>query len=255
MELTYEEQLKLENSKEHLKVVLSNVAIASNRLEKLYSQIEEAESKLKDTLSKNDSIIKKNIEILTGLEILKSSFDKREAIIIAKEGRLISEDRQREEKIVKQNSEIDRLTNQIAILTSKNDSIVNMYSGMILDLKQQLNTLKNNIVENEKINQEKLIIKKELENEIIGLRVEIEEAKKEFEKFKVNAKSELASIIIEQEQEKEKIKNPLELIKREQDKLDSKERALNIIKARLTKQFRLQNPDVILPIDLQENNE
>ena len=55
-------------------------------------------------------------------------------------------------------------------------------------------------------------------------------------------------------EEKAKIKNPLELIKREQEKLDILKRDLDIIRLRLSNQFRKQNPDKILPIELQDKN-
>lgn len=254
MELTYEEKLQLDNGKEHLQVVLGNIRIASGELTKIYELLAEAKIDISKANEDKERILRENSEALLEISIKRSDLDNWEKSIILKDNAIKEKEKDMQSKIAVANSKLEEINNKIAISESNYGKIINDKGREIEILTDTIRELNYEIEKLKEESKQKLGIKTKLENEISGLSNQIEEAKKEFERFKVISKDEIESIIVQQEQEREKIKNPLETIKFEQSKLDRKLLNLQIIKARLTKQFKAQNPDMDLPIDLQDDN-
>lgn len=251
-ELNYEEQLKYENTKEHMKVVLSNVRIASDTLSKLLKNIEDASAKLYS--------IEKKAEEINNICNEKESFISEKLIALENKEKLIN---QREEKVNNKEIEvlekIDTAQNKLSeifiaidIANSRYEDITTKNKKELFELTEKIKNTKiklDDLCNSEDKLKEELYKLERLKSKIIVL---IEEENKKFENIKSIHEQELSEIEYKINIERKKIKNPLLLLKTEQDKLSILKDDLRVIQARLTQQFKQQNPEKNLPIELKQ---
>ncbi|MCK9371292.1 hypothetical protein M0R04_15370 [Candidatus Dojkabacteria bacterium] len=244
----YETKLSLDNSTEHLKTVLDNIRVANLELERVLREtqipIEEKakiELEIEELNKENDLRIKKGIDL-----------EQYCIIVNNKVNLLLKQEKEINKRVSQAENKLNKINKDASISLSNYLKTIDAQNIVLVGYKNDITLLKQEIKKNEETNQEQSRVKAKQENELVRLNNKIEEAQKELSKFLVEADERKADVAKLIEDEKEKIKNPLELVKREQDKLENLKSDVNIIRRRLTEQFKKQNPKGILPIELQE---
>lgn len=250
-ELSYEDNLKLQNSKEHLKVVLSNIHIASEELSGILSQIKDARFSLADVIEYRDKIISDNLRIVSEQNEHSAQQDRRENNLIERETKLDTQENELEDKITKSESILKEIIRNISIFRSQHEDAIRHHTEKVNELKCNISSLEEQTKQNEEIIKEKLFIKQSIENEITRLNSESEEAQKSLDKFRKDSAVEMEKTRAELQDEINKTSVPRETLRAEQEKLEILKSDLDIIKDRLKQQFMEQNPTRILPIELQ----
>ncbi len=126
------------------------------------------------------------------------------------------------------------------------------YDEKILTKSAELEDIRSKKDEQEITYQEQVKLRKDVENDINRFRDEKETEFKGLERFKKESEQERGGISRIIQEEKNKIINPLKLLQHETEIYNKKINNLAIIKSRLIKQFNAQNPDKVLPIELQQ---
>lgn len=252
MELTYEEKLQLDNSIEHLRVVQSNLRIVNGELSMVLALVNAANSDLIKVTQDKERIQKENTKFLEDISEIKSSQDRREISLNEKENKIIEREKEVDKRVSQANNELDKINETARLSLSNYLKTIDAQNIILNDYRNSIELLKKEINENKETIEEQSRVKTKQENELIGLNNKIEEAQKELARFIIKSNLTQEATIKLIEDEKDKIKNPLELIKREQDKLDKLKDDISIIRLRLSQQFKRQNPDKILPIELQD---
>lgn len=253
MELSYEDKLRLENTKEHLQVILGNLRIVNGELTTVLEQVKEERLKLKDVMDYREKIVIANLDITFTQNQRHKDLDRREVYILQRENEIELKDKEHEENISKALKELEDINSKIALAKSNYENSTTTQENEIETLKDKIITLKKEIGNYEEKIKEQFGIETKLKNENDRLSCEIEEAQKRLGKFNLEASKEMEETNKLIDTEKEKIKNPLELVRKETEQLEQLNRDLATIKARLTIQFKEQNPKRNLPIELQEN--
>ena len=253
-ELTFQENLLINNSREHLKIIQGNLRLANEELTKVYDELAKAKNYLANVQLESERIISESVKTISDINKTKSVQDKRGKILLEREIKQLEVDKAFQQKTLESIQELEDINREVVQIKSKHEIFIKSKEEEIGNLEDKIITLKKEIINNEKENKDKLRVKKEIENEIIRLSSEREEVKKALDGFKKDSSAKMSETTRLIHEEKAKIKNPLELIKREQEKLDILKRDLDIIRLRLSNQFRKQNPDKILPIELQDKN-
>lgn len=251
MELSYEEQLQLDNSKEHLRVVLSNLRIASDELSTVFVNLEKAKTDLAQAQQDTERINRENSEALLGISLKQSAQNNGENSLNQKESEILELVKKSELKISDANTELEGINKQIALSKSKYDKFTIDKDREVKTHKEEVTRIKGEIGKDREDIRQRLIVKHNIENEIIRLSSEKEKAEKELNSFRDNSILEMRKISEEIEQEKDKIKNPLEAVRRETEKLEILRNDLEIIKTRLRDVYKDKNPEGTFPIELQ----
>ena len=251
-EFTFQEQLQLQNSREHLKVVTGNLRIASEELSRVLGDIKQSRTKLSESERERHNVLSEIAEKSKEFSETKSAQDKREASLLERENKSDEKEKETKERILIATQELDGVNRETSQIKSKNNDLINKYSSIIIQLEQKLGEILTSIKENEEINENKLGEQKKLENEITRIIEEKEKVQKEVNEMRKNYSDEMSKCVKLIQEEKNKIGEPLKLIKREQEKLDILRNDLLIIKHRLRQQYEQQNPEKIIPRELQE---
>ena len=250
-ELTFQENLSLNNNREHLKVLQGELRVTNEQLTKVYDDLAKAKDYLVNVQSESAELISKSVKIVSDINETKATQDRREKSLLERENKQLEVDKAFQQKTLESIQELENINREIVQSKSKHEISLKSKEEEIRTLEDKIITFKEEIKNNEKENKKQLRVKKNIENEIIRLSSENEEAKKKLDKFQDDSYKEMKKTILLIEAEKAKIKNPLELIKREQEKLETLKNDLAIIKVRLTRQFEEQNPEKGLPLELQ----
>lgn len=253
MELTYEERLQLDNSKEHLKVVLSNVRIASEKLTLILNDIKIFSEKLENLKLENIRVSSETNDIKKDILSKKAIQDRREISLLERENNIKRLDAELELSVSKTKKELEDINRQILLSQSNYENIIRGKKNEVKTLEDKIETLKNETKQCEAKITERFELSDNLEKEVEKLNEEIKEKQKILTKFINESDLAVKEITKTIDGEREKIKNPLMLIKTEQEKLDTKKKDLDIIRLRLSNQFKAQNPDKLLPIELKED--
>ncbi len=251
-ELTFEEQLKLGNSKEHLKVVLGNLRTANDTLTNVLEQTKTASEELARLTTLKEQTLKEVGEATKKLNEEKLVHDNREISILERENKLDSRESEVNEKVCVLKEELEKLETKYRMDNIMYNINLNSVKAKIFDAQEELKSLEKTIKENEKETKEQLRLKTSIENEVARLNSEKQDAEKELERFKVKSLKEMAEINEAIDQNKQKINRPLELIERETEKLNKLKINLDVLDRRLKLEFTKRRPGVPLPIDLQE---
>jgi hypothetical protein len=99
-ELSYEDNLNLQNNKEHLRVVLGNVRIASEELTQLYNEISSVNKLLVQARRDRDSILEVASKAAIETSEEKVAQDKRGAVLFEKENKQLEVDKLFQQKIL-----------------------------------------------------------------------------------------------------------------------------------------------------------
>jgi chromosome segregation ATPase len=255
MEQTYQENLKLENTQEHLQTVLDNLAMANEELAivlesltKLKHEAVELEM-INRNLNRDNSIL--SISVKSEAENNRKTalyLSDRKSSLDAYEEKLKSDLEESEQKLVTVNASIDAAQLEF-------DKISESHRQDMAKFETELGNIKYNIAQNEEIKQQKLSEQKDVENEITRLNSERETLTQELERARREGQAELAEATRRIEEEKDKIRKPFEYLQEETNTLNKRLRNLAVIEERLRKQYRTLNPDKPLPIELQETEE
>jgi len=252
MEASYEQILQLENVQAHLKVVQGNIRTANEELVNLNSKIS-SERELLRNLNKEKELI------LNEYSDTVNRYKKTDIVVYGNKKKIgllestIANASEEYQNLLKDTSkELSRKEASISELKNNKNELIDIYSTIILDLNSKIISL-NEIVDRKE--NEKMVASeeaREIELKVDALKNEYQNIKNNLAKFKEESDKEIARIAIVIEEEKDKIRNPLGLLGREVEKLEVLKNDLAIIKMRLTHQFKRQNPDKLLPIELQE---
>lgn len=251
-ELTYEEKLKLDNSREHLRIVLNNLRIANETLTVVLGEITSAKKALGDLLVEKESLVKAISEI-------KITYDERGRVLDNKEASLIERETIVDNKELEARNRLSQIEETIlkeeinhSIALSKFTKEKDIAIGDIMRAEHELDGVLQELREyEEKTNLASQNIKK-LEDEIIRLSAIKLDQLKDIEDTRRSFDSEKESITNEINSEREKIKRPLELLLETNNEVNRKIKNLTSIGIRLTRQYKQMNPGKILPLELQE---
>lgn len=252
-ELSYQEQLNLENSREHLRVILNNLRVANGELSDVLKRTADAEKNLEVINTERDLLA-------TIVSTKRREIDDKETELNNRESILNDEKSKFEDKRAGIIQELELLTNklnglvvQINVSKSEHNRLVELRNITISQLNDKIENLKTISDEQQNTTNEKRGEIKKLEDEVDRLNTQIQEAKKDLESFMLTSFSQKEEIKKLLDEERMKISKPLSILRDAEELLKKKEKNLAIIKARLVKQFILQNKNLTLPIDLQDN--
>lgn len=251
-ELTYEEQLKLANSREHLKIVLGNIRIANETLTQLYNQISSSQKLLVQSVKDRDAVIESSSKISIDILEKTANQNKREEYLLERENELKKIEEEYGNKFFQYEKELKDKKIEIASIKSESNKLVNLYSNILNDIQNQIDRLNIELKSIDEEYKEKLSYKKNIEDEIFKLNSEKEEAEKKLNKFIIESKFTIEATNKLIEEEKNKVSKPREALRLETEKLETFRTDLLIIKNRLREQFEKQNPKKIVPIELKE---
>ncbi len=248
MELTYEEKLELDNNKEHLQIVLVNIRMANQELEEVLEQIDEAQEELNEL-----EILKNKIKEINSEEVRKRFDIQHNSLLLKKQvDYLLSLKADLEKEVTQKEKKLEDVIKKISLSKSQHGIETTNQAEEITRGERKIKSLNEEIGRNEKENKEQLRVKTSITNEIAGLNSKLEEAQKELERFLKDSSVKMEEVTTLIGLEKEKIQNPLANLRFEAEKLEREKKDIAIIKRRLTKQFKEQNPEKVLPIELQE---
>lgn len=251
MKLSYSDKLKLENTKEHLQIVLRNTADANRELNIILASIEDARSDFQtlQNLSKalDDEIISQSKKSISIQEKIKSQTAHTE-YLNGTEKKLAAD-------IDTHIGKLNSILRQVHELEATYGTVIRTEEEKIEAIKAEIINLEDQKTSNEKANKEQSRKTKKQEDEYARLNYQIEEAQQRLTNLNKAYLDEMDKTTQLIQIEKDKIKNPLELILTESAKLDTKTRNMEIIGRRLTEQFKKQNPEKNLPIELQEHGQ
>lgn len=248
MKLTYLEQLELDNSTEHLKVVQGNVCDANKKLIGILNIIEQANAEVIELQNIKDGLLKEIDRATTKLMDIKFSVIDKEKI----HKKLFKSIETLESKKVELNTTLEDIKKEINLSKSQHENTTSTQKERVAVTEKQIITLKEEKRTHEEERKNRFRDKKKLEDEIISLTSTKERLGKEVSDFKTKSSDEMVSIDDAIEKEKAKIKNPISLIRLETEKLKNFRTDLQILSGRLAEQFKLQNPGKNLPIELQQ---
>lgn len=252
MELTYEEKLKLGNSRAHLEVVLFNIRIANEELSFVLDQIKENKKKLEEIIEFREELRGDNNKIVFAYNIRASQLDDKELALIKRENQILIKEKQSYHELEQAQKKLNDINEESRISFNNYIKTIDSQKLIITNNQTDIALLKLELENANKENQQQDILKKELENEITGLTDQKETLRKEIDNLTKDYNKKLEQIQVAIKTELQKIKNPLALVKREQEKLDIEKRDIAIVRRRLFTQHKKQNPDKLLPIELQQ---
>lgn len=250
-ELTFQENLLINNSREHLKVMSGNLRIASEELSNVLRELIEGRKTLKYIVELKEQITVENVQIVSTQDERSAAQDRRESFLLLRENKQLEVDKAFQKKTLESIGELEDINRQTILAKSQHGKLIDSQEEEIKIFEDKIINLKTEILNNEETIKEQSGVKKEQENEILGLTSQIEEAKKGLIKFISQSQEFMVETNKTIDEEKSKIQNPLELIKREQEKLERLKTDLAILKVRLTQQFKSQNPESNIPLELQ----
>src|SRR3990167_6029251 len=205
-ELTYEEKLKLDNSKEHLKVVLDNVRIESEKLSGVFEDLAKTKLELANIVKLKDEIIFQNLSAKSDIDEIKASQDRREESLLERENKLKEDDEKIQLKIFEANKVLEDIENKSRISLSNYLKTIDAQNIVLIDYQNNIENLQEKISQYEKTIKEQFEFKTKQENEILGLNKQNEEVQKELKKFQEESFKEMKETIILIDKEKDKIK-------------------------------------------------
>lgn len=247
-ELSYEEKLKLENTKEHLNVVLGNLRIANNELALVLKEAREKKVSVDESNKKLRQLGIVYEKILSDIRERNTVINNREKSITEREEKVSSDEEDSKRRLDSLNSIVkyaeDRLT-RLELDYKK------YRHELTVDLGKETEKIESLLYEIETYEDTKNKISqdiKELENERIRLDTEIENSKRTLKDLKAEEERELSRIRIEIELEKEKIARPMELLAETSAIVDKKQKNLSTLEARFRKEFKRIHPNLNPPI-------
>ena len=251
-ELTYEEKLQLDNGKEHLKVIQSNLRIASEELSNTLKLTEQAKLALEKSYHDREVVLKLTNETWDKVNTKVKELDNREESLISRENKINEKEKETQDKILNANKSLEDINETARISLSNYLKTIDAQNIVLTNYQNEISLLEREIESYRLEVNKQSKIKADIEKEIAELSEQKDKAEKTLKKFQDESFDEMKKTILMIDKEKEKIKNPLELIRTEQDKLDKLKDDINIIRLRLSQQFKRQNPDTMLPIELQD---
>lgn len=251
MELTFEEKLKLDNSKEHLQVVLGNLRIVNNELTEKLKELADVRNSLKDVIEYRDIIIADNTKILSNQSARFAELENKELGLVERENTLDNREDDVNSRILEANNKLEKLKTDYTMNSTICNVNLNSIKAKIFDSMKEFELIQSKIQEYENIANEKSQDISELENERVRLAVRKEEEERALEDFKRKAEREKAIILAEIETEKEKVSIPRQLLLEREEFIERKNKNLETLRLRLQEKYKRFNPGKPVPIELQ----
>ena len=254
MKLTYEEQLRLDNNKEHLIVVQSNLRIANDKLNETLDKISMGNLDIVRLCKKQIKIEEESILVKKNSDLITTRINEEKELLISRKTIVDEKEKELKEDIIKVNNILFDINDQIRLKNSEYEKLIKTKSIEIEIIEDKIRNLKEEKKNEVRGIEESSDTKIELEREVIFLKEVKDRLVKKIDKIRIESINEMNEITEKIEDEKEKINNPLKLMEFETRKLNNYKRNLDVLRGRLLKQFSKQNPNRILPIELQEKN-
>lgn len=242
--MTFKEQIKIDNFREHLKVLKRDIDIANKTLSEILKKnkesIETSQKNLND-LAILSASKKAEVDNLIGeIKIRNKDADDRDNKLTIRENKIKEENKKLEdsltlysEKINKLNAEESVLTHDIKLLQTSKDEI-------IADLESAKSKLEEILDESAEAMNRKYTIEKSLKE----MEAKMEKQTKEIQLSISEKMVELSKIEEKILDEKEKIVLPKRNLELLRDEIDKKQNNLNILVARFRKEFKKLHPDL-----------
>lgn len=251
MALEYLEQLELDNSVEHLKVVRSNLRIVSGELSNIFEQVKVNKTYLKEVIETRELLQAANTKWILEQKERSEQLTRSEAHLVTRETTISIKEEEIRNKIAQAKEELNNINHSIIIASTKLVAIGVDNSIQKSENELFINNLKTQTREYEEKAKERLQYSTSLKNEIIRLHTEKEEAEKDLNLFRNNSLNEIEETRKILDEEKNKVANPREALRRENELLNRKTENLEILQVRIRNQYLKLYPDRILPIELQ----
>jgi len=242
--MTFEEGIKLNNFKEHRKIILSNLKDANLELTKILAErdiLEVAVNKIKKNLLSESE----KVSLLRGIAVEISRTIDNQILEIEQNKKL------HKEEITSFVYNVEILKDVETQLKAKINSL-----GKELELLVEKTNLQKNSID--KVIESKYIIKAELDNDIVNLDntrhelfleiTELEHKKnneiKDLDKSISKAREDYELVLQKVNDEREKVKLPLESLDAREKEIERKEHNLQILTMRFKKEFKKLHPDL-----------
>lgn len=243
MNLESETELKIVNAREHLRIVLQDISIASSDLGKILKDIDQAKIALKNV---NNDIVEKSKNAV----IISEETQKKLRHIQVEQESLAREKEQLEKDKTKFDKEINDKLLLIDDLDNKFSHNVNLHKQTLKDFELKLQVLSDNILKLEKIESDLLSNiqvsteeLKDIENEITKKKEEKGVLENELVRFVANSKKEREEIEKRIQEERAKIVLPMQLLKETHDSVVRKERDVTVLIRRFRIAYAKLYPD------------
>lgn len=246
----YETKLSLDNATEHLKTVLDNIRVSNKDLVLLKKEIESKQEEINSLINLGEEIDSNNkTNIKRGIYIEQFYIN-----INNKVNSLLTQEKEINKRVSQAEDKLNKINKDASVSLSNYLKTINVQNIVLVGYQNDIISLKQEIKENEETIKKQSRVKTKQENEIVGLNNQIEEAKKDLNNLLNESIVGIEKVSNLIDIEIDKIKNPSESIKLEQGKLNMEKRDLGIIRRRLSTQFKNQNPEKNLPIELQQKD-
>lgn len=243
-ELTYEEKLKLENTKEHLRIVQENLRIANSKLEESLAVRKEEDIKLENVKAESARILQESALTLQTIKERTVQLDNREASVTERENKITLSEEINVKEIEKAQAKLKEIeASGVAKLTEKKVELEQATS----DFNRAIELYSHYSLLAEEKNKELTLVLETIHKENIELELLITQRKEEevyFSKFKEDAEKEKKEIQLLIESEKEKIEAPMQLLLVTEDRVDRKLRNAELLRARIQTTFDENYPGV-----------
>lgn len=242
-ELTYEEYLQLKNGKEHLEVIVNNIRVANNELNMILSAVKQNEEILENNKKLTIAYHSKYYLLSDEITAKSEELDRREKNLSARESVINTREDEINKNIDSATKKLQEITLRAKATLSYGNTLINSHRNTLRDLEENILQAKQTLSTHEETTKENNSIIKELTNEISGLAVKKEKAEQDLNIFLLSSNKEKERILISIEEEKNKVRRPLELLSEARDMIDRKQRNLDIQQRQVRKQFKILYPD------------
>lgn len=237
-------KIKIDDSKEHLRVILSEIDIQSKQLGDILKKIEDTNTELeskKETISKyseyHNNLISEVDNKLTVLSTREEKINKESSLLDSKkieiedQLNLIRRDIEKSKK--EQEQSISSHLSQLQILTET----LTMLNVNVKNIEKKISTTDSLLMEKE-------TYLSELNNEITKKEEEKNTLLISYDRFVKDSEGKMEVIRNNIEIEKSKIENPMKLLAETDIQTKKKQRNLDILIARFRKEFKKLHPDL-----------
>lgn len=244
MSLTHDQKIKLDNFKEHYKVLLANIQSANKEISSLLAEKEKAESKLREKTEELNLVQNELSEIKKEISSLKESAKRAIVAVDLHKESVLNEIRELEQnartlveasskersKIIKSIDSYDEVLLKLKFKEGQLSDAIKKHTEEIIDLEDTKRGLQDSI--------------KELRSEHDSvISIAADEVKAVEEKMKT-AENKLNQILAEIERQEPKIKNALIEIERREGEVKKREDDAAVLVRRIKKWYNKNRPGI-----------
>lgn len=237
-------EIKIADSKEHLRVISDEVHIQNEILNSKLSKIKELDEQIEARQKELEEIAIKNISIT-------ADTDSKLTILADKQNKYLEQERYIVKLVEDSGVELKKISDETIKTKKDYDYNLSCYIEEVKKLGEELvsktkeiDNLNTKIEELSSILDIKSKELTQLENDTKKKEEEKDRLLKEHDRFVKESAAQKSNILLEIENEKSKISNPMKLLSESNHYLDKKKRNLDILIARFRKEFKKLHPDL-----------